>query len=714
MGQPSLADFPLAPALNRSGMAPRAAARLSDTEDRCAAWRASARRRRAVLAALVLAQSAVATYCFASALPSEPVALQLALVALFAILWSWLSACFWTGLAGAMVLVRGDPYAITAPPAAARGPIDPSVRTAVVMPIRNENVQRVFAGLRAVYRSLARTGELARFDFFVLSDTDDPDTRVAEAAAWRELVADLDAAGRIFYRWRRHRIKKKAGNVADFCRRWGRNYHYMVVLDADSVLTGECLTALVRLMEANPGAGIIQAALRPAGRRTLYGRIQQFAGRLYGPMLTAGMHYWQLGEAHYWGHNAIIRIAPFMEHCAIRRLRNGAEILSHDYVEAALMRRGGWAVWIAYDLPGSFEELPCNLTEELERDRRWCIGNLINARLIFAEGIHPAHRALFLTAVMAYASAPLWCMLLLLSGPLSLRLASTGLLAATLALFLVPKMLALALTLARGYAPSYGGAAAVACSAILEFLFSALVAPVRMLYHARFVAARLAGYKGQWTSPAREDNETTWRDAIERHGWLTGLGAVCLAAAFYFDDASFWWLFPAVAPLLLAVPIAVLTSRASLGERFRRAGLFLTPEEVHPPQELAAVGAWMASRARLPRFADAVVDPDLNQLLCASHPRRLVHAATMKAAARHELVERAASLGSRALSARERLALLADPIALRRLHAQILASPGPAQEAWRSACGGATRAGMPRSPAPSRAPVRPAPARAAA
>src|SRR2546430_12814145 len=196
----------------------------------------------------------------------------------------------------------------------------------------------------------------------------------------------------------------------------------MVVLDADSVMSGDCLTRLVRLMEANPGAGIIQTAPRAVGGETLYARMQQSATRFYGPLFTAGLHFGQLGESHYWGHNAIIRVAPFMRHCALRRLPGrgslSGEILSHDFVEAALMRRGGWAVWIAYDLPGSYEEMPPNLIDELSRDRRWCQGNLMNFRLFMMKGLHIAHRAVFMSGVMAYLSALFWFMFLILSTTL--------------------------------------------------------------------------------------------------------------------------------------------------------------------------------------------------------------------------------------------------------------------------------------------------------
>lgn len=203
-----------------------------------------------------------------------------------------------------------------------------------------------------------------------------------------ELIAEVGGEGQIFYRRRRRRVKRKSGNIDDFCRRWGSQYSYMVVLDADSVMTGDCLCGPVRLMEANPNAGIIQSSPKASGMDTLYARCQQFATRVYGPLFTAGLHFWQLGESHYWGHNAIIRVKPFIEHCALAPLPGegsfAGSILSHDFVEAALMRRAGWGVWIAYDLPGSYEELPPNLLDELKRDRRWCHGNLMNFRLFWS------------------------------------------------------------------------------------------------------------------------------------------------------------------------------------------------------------------------------------------------------------------------------------------------------------------------------------------
>jgi len=591
-------------------------------------WHRAGTVRRSLLLALVLIQTVLATWSMTAVLPyhgSQP--LEIALLALFVLLFAWISAGFWTAVMGFLVLLfGGDRYAIsrTAAPGAA---IAEDARTAIVMPIANENVPRVFAGLRATFRSLAATGELRHFDFFVLSDSSDPDRHVAEIAAWRDACNGLGASGRLFYRRRIHRLKRKSGNLADFCRRWGGNYRYMVVLDADSVMSGECLTALVRMMEANPQAGIIQTVPRAAGRDTFFARMQQFANRVYGPLFAAGLHFWQLGESHYWGHNAIIRVAPFMRHCALGRLPGrgalAGEILSHDFVEAALMRRAGWAVWLAYDLPGSYEEMPPSLADELVRDRRWCRGNLINSRLLFAEGLHPAHRAVFMTGVMAYLSAPLWFLFLLLSTALlavhtlvppkyfvqSEQLFplwpewhpdwAMALFGATAALLFVPKILAGALVVAKG-ARGYGGALRVAMGVMTELALSAILAPIRMLFHTQFVASALTGGVIGWKSPPREDAETSWNEALRRHGWHTMLGVLWTAGVYWLNPAFAWWLAPITGALAVSIPVSVLTSRVSLGRSARRARLLLIPEESRPPRELRRTWTGMRRDAPLP------------------------------------------------------------------------------------------------------------------
>jgi membrane glycosyltransferase len=707
LSAPPLRRTPMAPSL------PRGADRRAPGPD--VPWRLAGTLRRALLLALVLAQTSAAAWFMAAVLPyhgERP--LELAMLALFAILFGWISAGLWIGVPGfVLLLARRDRYAVTRSLARA-GEIPRDARTAVVMPIRNEHVARAFAGLRATYTSLARTGCLDRFDLFVLSDTSDPAARAAEAMAWFDLCRAVEGFGRVFYRWRRHRIKRKSGNVADFCRRWGSRYRYMVILDADSVMSGDCLTSLVRMMEADPTTGIIQSAPRAAGRETLHARLQQFASRVYGPLFTAGFNYWQLGESYYWGHNAIIRLAPFMRHCPLARIPGkgalSGEILSHDFVEAALMRRAGWAVWIAYDLPGSYEEAPATLDDELARDRRWCRGNLLNTRLFLAEGFHPTHRAVFMAGVMSYLSAPLWLASIAVSTASVVVEAVVGpryfvrprqlfpvwpqwhagwalaLAAVTAAVLFAPKVLGTVVVLVRG-ARDFGGPGRLLGSVLLEIALSALVAPIRMVFHTVFVVAGMTGLRVEWRSLPREDAETRWRDALRRYGGPTLLGIGWAAGVQWVAPAFLRSLLPVMVALALSVPTAVWTSRASLGARLRRARILSIPEETRPPLELRLVRRYLRRPAPVVGLEDAVLDPVVNAVACAVATPRPRPGATV-AAARSDLVA-AALRGPDALGPRDRMLLLSDPAALSQLHLAVWTSPA-ARARWTAGRGGDT------------------------
>ena len=680
------------------------------------------RRRRFVLLTLSLLPALYATYVLNGLLPrvvtaNETLDLAIAwgegaLLVVFALLTCWLAAGFWTAILGFFVLaVGGDRQLISR---SAKADVIPAgARTAIVMPICNEDVHRVFAGLRATYESVMRSNALEHFDFFVLSDTANADVCVAELDAWNALREELGAESRLFYRHRRRRVKRKSGNIDDFCRRWGAKYRYMVVLDADSVMTGECLTTLVRLMEARPDAGIIQTAPRAVGRDTLHARMQQFANQVYGPVFTAGLHYWQLGESHYWGHNAIIRLEPFMKYCVLAPLPGrgslAGEILSHDFVEAALMRRAGYGVWIAYDLDGSFEETPPNLIDEVKRDRRWCHGNLMNARLMFARGMHPVHRWVFLTGALAYLSAPLWLGFLALSTWLLLAHANAEpqyfvmphqlfplwpswrpehawtLLAAVASVLFIPKILAALLAVRR--ASSYGGAFRLAVSVLAEMLMSALLAPVRMLFHTQFVAAALLGWSIQWKSPSLADQSTSLRQALRRHGLQTAIGMAWMALVAWAAPNVLPWIALVAAGLLLAIPVSVLTSSATFGLLMRRAKLFMTPDEIRPPREIIATAQYARSARALPRFADAVIDPEVHAVVrSAAHRSR----SALAVAERARRVSRAIESGPSALSAAERVALLHDGPALDLMHRA--ARIAPIHPSWYASVASASRA----------------------
>jgi membrane glycosyltransferase len=340
--------------------------------------------------------------------------LQAGQLLLFVVLSAWVVTGFVTALMGFWVTLFGDRHTLRAD--VRDHAMNPDARTAIIMPICNEDVATVFAGLRATCESLAATGHAGQFDVFVLSDSNDPAIAAAERRPGKTCAANSPpsrpAAVEVYYRLRTRRTHRKAGNVADFCRRWGKDYRYMVVLDADSVMSGSCLSGLVKLMEATRAPASSRPPPRPSATPPLHARAQQFAGRVTGRLFTLGMQFWQLGESHYWGHNAIIRVEPFMKHCALAPIKGtgglSGGIMSHDFVEAALMRRAGYHVWLVSDLPGSYEQQPPDLLSELQRDRRWCQGNLQNARLMAEPGLHRVHRAMFAIGAMSYLSAPLW------------------------------------------------------------------------------------------------------------------------------------------------------------------------------------------------------------------------------------------------------------------------------------------------------------------
>ncbi len=567
-------------------------------------WQAAAAKRRMALMALVVLAACAAAALLLLAQPLDGLQpLQLAQTALFTLLFAWVAAGFVTALMGWRVLRKGDPHTLSHAAVAGR-PIAEDARTAIIMPICNEHVSTVFAGLTATAESLVAAGGAGIAELYVLSDSSDPALRGAERAAWATLRERFAPHGlQVHYRWRARRTRKKAGNVADFCRRWGRLHRYMIVLDADSVMSGKALLGLVRLMEANPKAGIIQSAPVACGVDTLHARAQQFAGRVTGRLFSAGMQYWQLGESHYWGHNAIIRIEPFMRHCGLAPLKGrgglSGDILSHDFVEAALMRRAGWQVWLAADLPGSWEQQPPNLLAELQRDRRWCQGNLQNARLIAEPGLHRVHRAMLGTGAMSYLSAPLWLgfvgvgLVLWMTGGHALLgvhafmgPAVVGLWAATIGMLLLPRALGVALVIEQRQQHLYGGTAALVASAVLEALLSALQAPLRMAAHTLFVVTALTGLKLQWRSPPRQAEKLAWSDAARGLLPLSLLSGLALVGALMIDPGMALWLAPMALPLLLAMPLVVATGDPTNGLALRDAGLLLTPEETAPPRTL--------------------------------------------------------------------------------------------------------------------------------
>jgi len=536
---------------------------------------------------------------------------------LFYCLFAWIAGACWTALAGFMIRLTGkDPAALDPTTVSGRRLL---CRTAIVMPVYNEDTPRVAAGLESTWSSLLREEDQAAFDLFVLSDTTDPVIAEAEEAMFRRLVLRYAAEGRLHYRRRTDRSGHKTGNIAEFVRRWGTRYDFMIVLDADSIMTGNALVTLARLMEAHPQLGILQSLPLPAGHETLFGRILQFGSRLQSPMLGSGLAFWQLGDSNYWGHNAILRLRAFTAHCELPRLRGtppwGGEILSHDFVEAAFMRRAGYEVRQLPELEGSWEEVPGNILDYAARDRRWAQGNLQHLRLLNHPGLRFISRVHFVTGIMSYASSPMWLALLLLSSLLSIvettRLPqyflpglrslfprwpeirtgeTTLLIAITLAVLLLPKLLGALLVIADGRTRrAFGGATRLCTSLLLEQSFSVLLAPTMMLFHATFVMQTLLGRSVSWNAQPRGERGVTFPEAFRRQKWQLITGLVWGVVIAEFAPHFFWWLTPVLAGLVCGIPLTVWTSRSRAGQRARRWGLFLVPEETEPPPELRAL-----------------------------------------------------------------------------------------------------------------------------
>ncbi|MBX3498027.1 MAG: glucans biosynthesis glucosyltransferase MdoH [Alphaproteobacteria bacterium] len=542
--------------------------------------------------------------------------IEIGVLAAFTPGFAMVSLSFWAALAGFILSLLGL-HPVTLRRAAPSAGVVPALgsRTAILMPIYNEDSEAVMARLAATYESVRGTGQLDSFGFHVLSDTTDAGLARLEEERFEELRRRYDAEGRMFYRRRPKNIGRKAGNIADWLRADGRRYDHMIILDADSVMSGDTIVRLAVLMERNPRTGLIQTHTASVGRETLFARLMQFSGRLYGPLLAAGHSFWQAGEANYYGHNAIIRVAAFAEHCHLPVLPGkpplGGEILSHDFVEAALLRRAGWRAWLLPELGGSFEEMPTNLLDYAARDRRWVQGNLQHARLLAMPGLHWMSRLHLAMGVLAYVASPLWLTMLLLTGVLVLDQAVTGhvyfdehrslfplwpeykpgeiqsLLTITASLLFLPRVMAMILALARGTtARRFGGRMALAISGALELVFSMLLAPVMMLFHSAFIAAILSGRPVGWPPQPREERRVRWAAALDRHLPHMLGGTVATGLILTIAPEFLIWIAPVCAGLLLAVPLNVLSSCQRCGRVARAGGLFLIPEEVRVPREL--------------------------------------------------------------------------------------------------------------------------------
>ncbi len=564
-------------------------------------------------------------------------AAEVVAIGLFSVLMLGLACWFCSAVAGFITLRTGRSAETIR---FAEGAPHPRVKTALLMPLYNEDSEATFARLRAIDASLARIGAQDAFDIFVLSDTN------KEAIATRERLEfaafKAEAVCPAYYRRRTQNIERKPGNLKEWLRRFGGGYAHMVVLDADSVMSGETLCRLVDAMERHADVGLIQTAPVIVGAESLFARAQQFGVRLYGRVACAGFAWWTGAEGSYWGHNAIVRVRAFAESCGLPTLRGpkpfGGSVMSHDVVEAALLRRAGWGVHVTAELDGSFEEAPPGPVEFLQRDRRWCQGNLQHLALLTGPGLHWINRLQFMMGCMAYLVSPVWFAFLTVGVMIeaarlpelaaealrvkaeALALYDEGLplpplwprfeitaemlptlwtLALTVVLLFGPKILGVVLALGdRDERRAFGGGLNLVKSVAFESVLSALMAPIVMVAHTRAVIEILLGRDSGWARQNREADGLTWKEAFAVHRLHLWVGLAFAGVLVFLPHLQLWFA-PIVLPLLFAGPIAILTSRRRYGLAARRHGLLLTPEE--------------APAAAVPQAADAdaAADADL-------------------------------------------------------------------------------------------------------
>lgn len=579
--------------------------------------------------------------------------------------------------------------------------------TAVIFPIYNEEVSEVFARVRGVYHSLAQTGRLNRFEFFILSDSTRIDTWVEEEEAWTRLCRDLGSFGRIFYRHRSPNTNSKAGNIADFCRRWGGRYSYVIVMDADSFMEGKTMVQLASLMQTNPQVGIIQTVPKLVGATSLFGRVQQFATQAYGPMFTAGLNFWQASEGNYWGHNAIIRLKPFTAYCDLPQLPGkepfGGKILSHDFVEAALMRKAGWRVWLAWDLGGSYEEGPDSLIAYAQRDRRWLQGNLQHAWFLFARGLHPISKVHLGTGILGYLLSPLWLLFLVISAVIVYRqhesnlsiipddgwinyfapyLTATGhawlLFCITAVMLLFPKILLVLRSLFnRKLRHGFGGLRTLPLSIGCEFFLSTLLAPILMLFHTRFVISMFAGLSVRWAPQPRGATMTSWRAAFQAHCSQTLIGALWAVAAYQVNYQMFLWMLPVLSGMIFSIPLSRITSNPALGTYLKRWNILKTPEESSPAASLMATkDEEEVSFDPHHGFSRAVVDPYLNAIHVS------LQEDTTSSPVEAQWLDLIATEGPSALKENDLKLLLKDGESMLKLHRRVWTSEFLALAPW--------------------------------
>ncbi len=517
----------------------------------------------------------------------------------------WTVLGFWNAIIGLWLLMLAkDPLAETAPYLpAAEGKADIKVRTAVFMTLRNEDPERALKRFDVIRESVIATGQGSAFGWFVLSDTpDDSDAAVKEEAvftAWKESRGNpVD----LIYRRRTENTGFKAGNVRDFCERWGSEYELMLPLDADSLMAGESIVKLVRVMEAHPKLGILQSLVVGMPTRSAFARIFQFGMRHGMRSYTMGQAWWVGDCGPFWGHNAVVRIKPFVEDCDLPILPGGAplggHILSHDQVEATFMRRAGYECRVLPVEMGSYEENPPTILEFTKRDTRWCQGNMQYWRLVGLPGLKPMSRFQLAWAILMFLGTPAWTIFIALAAikPFMADAASfpaasgIALYITYLLMYLSPKIAGFIDILASNTESArYGGRLKFALGAVIELIFSFLLGAVATFRITIFMVGLLLGKTVSWNGQARDAHGIAWEVAFQGLWPQLAFGSVVMVLAYSGSPSLFWWGLLMTLGYVVAIPFGVALADPAFGKRMAKSRLCGIPEEFVTPAEIRAI-----------------------------------------------------------------------------------------------------------------------------
>ncbi|HMK78964.1 MAG TPA: glucans biosynthesis glucosyltransferase MdoH [Xanthobacteraceae bacterium] len=523
------------------------------------------------------------------------------LVVLFAVTLPWSVIGFWNATFGLFIMRAADPVAAVTPVSArVKGDEPITARTAILWCVRNEDAARVSRNIEPMMEGIVAAGCGAQFHVFILSDTNLADHAADEEARYAALAARWEGRLHVTYRRRTENTGFKAGNIFDFCTRWGGDYDFAVTLDADSFQTAGSILRMVRIMQIDPKLGILQSLVVGMPSTSAFARIFQFGMRLGMRSYTLGSAWWQGDCGPYWGHNAILRLAPFIAHCHLPPRPDGTHILSHDQIEAVLMRRAGYEVRVLPEEGASWEENPTTLLEFIRRDLRWAQGNMQYWPFLVMPGLKPVSRYQIGFAMLMFLGSPAWIGLLVL-GTLAVATlgaadfirpdAGMALFVITLIMWFAPKIATVLDVISRPkLRTAFGGAGRFVLSTITETIFFLMLSPIMWFGHTMFLAGLLLGKRIGWGGQARDDHSVAWGDAAKVLWPHTLLGSACiLVLAFTVPAAIPYALFIAAGPAL-SIPLAVITSWPAVGRLLMRTGIGALPEEHAAPAELRQRG----------------------------------------------------------------------------------------------------------------------------